>query len=1095
MKTAISATAIKIQALSFLITILIPVAAMAYTEHSGTINSETWVAGTHYVTGNIILNNSQVLTIMPGAVVKFAPGTLMTIRGSLRAVGTAANLIVLTSMDDNAYGESISNSDGNPSRGDWGGIYLNGSGTQGIGEFDYCRIRYGGGDGNTSANVYYYYSDSGHFTDSISEESVNDGIRIYNCSPQINNSKFIDNLNDGLYTSGTGAATVTENIFTGNGRYGVYLNQASISPNFSRNTGNGNSTDGIVIAGTVVTNQSWSSEPGFPIVLLNTVTVNNNVELTVEAGTVIKFGSGVHLDVRGTLDANGSAENLIVFTSLKDDIFGGDTNGDNNNSHAASGDWAGIYLNGSGTQGIGEFDYCKIRYGGSGSTSANVYFYYSDSGHFTNSISEESVNDGIRIYNCSPQINNSKFIDNVNDGLYTSGSGAATITENIFTGNGRYGVYLNQSSISPNFSRNTGNGNSTDGIVIAGTVATNQSWSSEPGFPIVLLSTVTVNNNVELNVEAGTVVKFGSIVQLNVRGTLNATGSAENMVIFTSLKDDTYDGDTNGDDESSSAEPGDWAGIYLNGSGTQGIGEFDYCKIRYGGSGSTSANVYFYYSDSGHFTNSISEESVNDGIRIYNCSPQIYNSKFIDNVNDGLYTSGTGAATVTENIFTGNGRYGVYLNQSSISPNFSRNTGTGNSTDGIVIAGTVATNQSWSSEPGFPIVLLNTVTVNNNVELTVEAGTVVKFGYSVQLSVRGTLVANGTAGSQVVFTALGDDDYGGDTNRDDDTSSAARGDWGGINLNGSGTDGIGEFDYCRIRYGGGAGGGSANVHFYYSNSGHFTNSISEESAIDGIRIANCSPQIINSTFSKNVNHGLTISSGSPKITNCILWGNGGVEISGSTSVAYSDVQGGYAGEGNINKNPQFVDPVNGDYRLNVCSPAIDAGDPVENLADDYISGEHILSVDRVTAIAPGDPIWITDDENYESSIVDTTSATTITVTNGFFNSYAVANQAYLYTPTSNFTGEPAPNGRRINMGAYGGGSEAAPSLLCLADIEGDDGDVDGLDLREFMLAFGSSTGDDAFNPDADMNKDGTVDHNDLFMFAAEFGRTDCPVCP
>ena len=243
---------------------------------------------------------------------------------------------------------------------------------------------------------------------------------------------------------------------------------------------------------------------------------------------------------------------------------------------------------------------------------------------------------------------------------------------------------------------------------------------------------------------------------------------------------------------------------------------------------------------------------------------------------------------------------------------------------------------------------------------------------------------------------------------------------------------------------------SANVYFYYSDSGHFTNSISEESAIDGIRVASCSPKISNSTFSKNVGHGLTVSSGSPTVINSILWGDGGTEISGTLSVKYSDVRGGYIGEGNINKDPLFVDPDIGDYSLEYCSPAIDAGDPVETLTADYISGDFVLNVDRVTAISPGDIIWITDGDNFEGDVVASTSTDTITVSNGFLKSYAVANRPYLYTYKSDFTDEPPPNGMRINMGAYGGGSEAAPSLLCLADIEGDDGDVDGLDLREFM---------------------------------------------
>jgi hypothetical protein len=80
------------------------------------------------------------------------------------------------------------------------------------------------------------------------------------------------------------------------------------------------------------------------------------------------------------------------------------------------------------------------------------------------------------------------------------------------------------------------------------------------------------------------------------------------------------------------------------------------------------------------------------------------------------------------------------------------------------------------------------------------------------------------------------------------------------------------------------------------------------------------------------------------------------------------------------------------------------------------------------------------------------------------------------------------------MGAYGGSGEATPSVVCRGDLMGNDQDVDGDDLIGFMLAYGSSAGDTNFNPVADINRDGTVDHNDLFMFAGEFGRVDCPFC-
>jgi hypothetical protein len=66
------------------------------------------------------------------------------------------------------------------------------------------------------------------------------------------------------------------------------------------------------------------------------------------------------------------------------------------------------------------------------------------------------------------------------------------------------------------------------------------------------------------------------------------------------------------------------------------------------------------------------------------------------------------------------------------------------------------------------------------------------------------------------------------------------------------------------------------------------------------------------------------------ITNCILWGNGPQEIFNDDSnpvITYSDVQGGWDGEGNIDEDPCFVYPNNSDYHLFEDSPCIDAGDP------------------------------------------------------------------------------------------------------------------------------------------------------------------------
>ena len=93
------------------------------------------------------------------------------------------------------------------------------------------------------------------------------------------------------------------------------------------------------------------------------------------------------------------------------------------------------------------------------------------------------------------------------------------------------------------------------------------------------------------------------------------------------------------------------------------------------------------------------------------------------------------------------------------------------------------------------------------------------------------------------------------------------------------------------------------------------------------------PVLTNCTFSGNSANrhggGMFNMRSDPVLTNCILWGDTPNEIYNIESTAiitYSDVQGGWPGEGNINANPLFVDSAIGDYHLLPDSPCIDAGD-------------------------------------------------------------------------------------------------------------------------------------------------------------------------
>lgn len=65
------------------------------------------------------------------------------------------------------------------------------------------------------------------------------------------------------------------------------------------------------------------------------------------------------------------------------------------------------------------------------------------------------------------------------------------------------------------------------------------------------------------------------------------------------------------------------------------------------------------------------------------------------------------------------------------------------------------------------------------------------------------------------------------------------------------------------------------------------------------------------------------------LINSILWGNipnqTGLMLDGTIDAFYSNIQGGFQGEGNIDSDPLFVNTEENDYRLSSNSPCIDAG--------------------------------------------------------------------------------------------------------------------------------------------------------------------------
>jgi parallel beta-helix repeat protein len=110
--------------------------------------------------------------------------------------------------------------------------------------------------------------------------------------------------------------------------------------------------------------------------------------------------------------------------------------------------------------------------------------------------------------------------------------------------------------------------------------------------------------------------------------------------------------------------------------------------------------------------------------------------------------------------------------------------------------------------------------------------------------------------------------------------------------------------------------------------------------------------ITNCTIVGNLEHG--IFGGKPTVGSSILydngWACGSVQIdSFNATVDYSNVQGGFTGEGNVDAEPRFVDAEYGDYHLLSASPCINAGDPnsVAGPNDVDIDGEMRVMLGRV----------------------------------------------------------------------------------------------------------------------------------------------------
>jgi len=354
----------------------------------------------------------------------------------------------------------------------------------------------------------------------------------------------------------------------------------------------------------------WTKEDSPYILYSNSSkypTVQDGTTLTIEPGVIIK-GFNKHypsLVIQGTLKAEGINGNPITFTSATTTLL--------------AGDWSGIIFDNS-TSSDSVLDYVNFEYGGyqvsyGGDSQVKEIVKINNSFvEIKNSIFENSLHNGIRLINSSSTISNSVFENNNSTGIIINGGApsvsncqfnnnvtgieiinqaAPIIDNNIFTENNQS---IALKSAYPVISGNTINNDITDnntfnGVIVEQGSVFSQDTTWSDNLPYIIYSGsgdyLTVASGTTLTLEPGIVIKPATTyTALLIEGNLIAQGLSDSPIIFTSLKDDEYGGDTNNDGtvgiDTGAEEPkaGDWKNIqFAAGS----AGSLDYVHFRYGG--------------------------------------------------------------------------------------------------------------------------------------------------------------------------------------------------------------------------------------------------------------------------------------------------------------------------------------------------------------------------------------------------------------------------------------------------------------------------------------------------------------------------------
>ncbi len=471
-----------------------------------------------YLVPNIEFAEGATVQVSQGLIFKSGNSYPHTVKGTLHLNGTSSEHITFTSIHDDSKGGDTNNN-GNatsPSASNWGYYYgflfSNSTGSNSIKYVDMAYARSGMEFVNSTATI--------------------EDTRIEYCSEK------------GVSIEGTSDVTIRRTAFN-NMQVPIRKNAFSTCTIHENNTASNVSIMGIELIGETLNTSgtlpiyTFAGYPNITYWLTSTLTVGAGTTFTVPAGASFKRNTDNYLyncfDVKGTLNIEGTGTASVLMTDMREDSYGSplDFNQD-----------------GTVTQNYGRYDRTFINFNsGSAGTLENLIL--------------KSNGYGVYITGASPTLRNVLF-DNLGRGVAMTGIGSAPVIENSVFNNTTYPIETSLLCFPASLSGNAFSGTTYKGIkVLAETLNQNatlipRAFGGMTNAPYIF-ENYTIS--AELTIKPGVKCKFIDGKGVTVNRCMKAIGTPDSVIVFTSIRDDFYGGDTNADSTATAATGSHWYGV------------------------------------------------------------------------------------------------------------------------------------------------------------------------------------------------------------------------------------------------------------------------------------------------------------------------------------------------------------------------------------------------------------------------------------------------------------------------------------------------------------------------------------------------------